>query len=66
MAAKKRIYMVSSEDGERLIEASSKSQAISFVANSQFDAEVATQSELVRLISTGTSVEGMDESTEAA
>lgn len=54
----KRIYVVTSADGERLIEAANKAQSVSFVAKSTITAEVASQADLVRLITAGVSVEG--------
>jgi hypothetical protein len=64
--AAKRIYVVTTADGERLVEASSKSQAVTYVANSTITAEVASQSDLVRLVGDGVSVEGTGDPAEAA
>lgn len=67
MAAQKRIYVVRSHsDGERLVEASTKAQAISFVAKHTITAEVAGQSELVRLVQSGILVEKAGDNTEEA
>lgn len=65
MAAQKRIYVVRSHSGgERLVEASNKAQAISFVAKNTITAEVASQSELVRLVQAGITVEGVGDPAE--
>jgi hypothetical protein len=64
MAANKRIYVVTSHAGNRLVEASSKSQAITFVAKHTITAEVASQSDLVRLVQAGVLVEGVGDPAE--
>jgi hypothetical protein len=56
-AAVKRIYKVTSPYGVRLIESANKFQAIGFVAKSTFKAEVATQSDLVKMTKDGIEVE---------
>lgn len=62
MAATKRIYVVKyEEDGNepstRLVEATSQARALSFVIKDTMTVELASQSELVALITKGVSVE---------
>ena len=54
-----RIYIVSdNETGvSKLVRANNKSQAIRYVAENILDASVATQEELVKLLSSGSEVE---------
>lgn len=55
----KRIYMVHHHHSKnsRLIRAANVSQAIRFVANEEYDAHVASQFELVDLVTKGVAVE---------
>ena len=64
MAAQKRIYVVTTDAGARLVEAASKAQAISYVAKSTISAEVASQRDLVSLVANGLGVEGMGDPAE--
>lgn len=58
MAASQRIYLVVQPDGtQRLVRASVRSQALSHVASSLLTIHVATQDDLVDLLSNGTKVE---------
>lgn len=57
MESKKRIYLVSTPAGLRLIDAANKSQAINHVASTTITATVATQTDLVGLIQDGIKVE---------
>jgi len=52
-----RIYVVSSPAGTRLVNANTKSQAIAHVANDTIHANVASQTDLVELLSKGVTVE---------
>ena len=61
MAAQKRIYVVTTDAGARLVEAASRAQAISYVAKNTITADVASQRDLVSLVAAGVSVEGMGE-----
>ena len=55
-----RIYIVQSSKGTRLIKASLRQQALSHVANSEFTVRVASQDDLVNLLTVGTKVEQYD------
>ena len=52
-----RIYIVQSSKGTHLVKASLRQQALSHVANSQFTVRVASQDDLVNLLTAGTKVE---------
>jgi hypothetical protein len=53
-----RIYIVyGSQQGTRLVKASLRQQALSHVANGEFNIHVATQDDLVRELSEGTKIE---------
>jgi hypothetical protein len=53
-----RIYVVKNSTGEeRLIEATSQAQALSFVVKDTLTVELASQTELVRLVTEGIVVE---------
>lgn len=52
-----RIYVVGSPQGIRLVNASNKQQAVAHVANSTIRAHVASQNDLVDLLTKGISVE---------
>ena len=53
-----RIYVVKNSTGEeRLIEATSQAQALSFVVKDTLTVELASQTELVRLVTEGVVVE---------
>ena len=52
-----RIYVVGGPQGIRLVNATTKQQAIAHVANSTIRAHVATQTDLVELVGKGVSVE---------
>ena len=52
-----RIYLVVHGKNERLIEAESKSAALSYAVKTSFAVELASQSDLVRLVSDGAIVE---------
>lgn len=52
-----RIYVVGGPQGIRLVNASTKQQAIAHVANSTIKANVASQTDLVELIGKGVKVE---------
>ena len=56
--ATQRIYLVGTPSGDiRLVKASVRSQALSYVANSMLTLRVASQDDLVSAISSGKSVE---------
>ena len=55
-----RIYVVTSNDGARLIEAESKSQALSYAVRTTMKATLASQGDLVNLIGKGIGVERLD------
>ena len=55
-----RIYVVSSNDGARLIEAENKAQALSYAVRTTMKATLATQQDLVNLIGKGIYVERID------
>lgn len=60
MAAKSRLYRVIDNEGnaaDRLVEAGGQAQAIRHVARERYEARVATQHEIVKLVSTGVLVE---------
>jgi len=57
MAAIRRIYVVTTSSGNRLVEAQNKSQAINYVARNIIMAEVAGQRDLIGLVSAGIKVE---------
>lgn len=52
-----RIYVVGGPQGIRLVNATTKQQAIAHVANSTIKAHVASQTDLVDLVSAGVVVE---------
>jgi hypothetical protein len=52
-----RIYVVGGPQGIRLVNATTKQQAIAHVANSTINAHVATQIDLVELLTKGVAVE---------
>ena len=52
-----RIYVVGGPQGIRLVNATTKQQAIAHVANSTIKAHVASQTDLVELLTKGISVE---------
>jgi len=52
-----RIYVVGGPQGIRLVNAATKQQAIAHVANSTIKAHVASQNDLVELLTTGIAVE---------
>lgn len=52
-----RIYVVGGPQGIRLVNAATKQQAIAHVANSTIKAHVASQTDLVELLTKGISVE---------
>ena len=52
-----RIYVVGGPQGIRLVNAATKQQAIAHVANSTIHAHVASQTDLVELVSAGAKVE---------
>ena len=54
-----RIYLVGGPTGIRLVDATTRQQAIAHVANSIINATVATQHELVELLSKGVVVESL-------
>ena len=55
-----RIYVVTSESGNRLIEAESKNQALAFAVKTSMTVELAGQYDLVNLSRTGIEIEKMD------
>ena len=55
-----RIYIVQSSKGTRLVKASLRQQALSHVANSEFTVRVASQDDLVSLLTVGAKVEQYD------
>jgi hypothetical protein len=52
-----RIYTVTTNDGPRLVKASTRQQALSHVAHAMFDIRVSNQDDLVTLIGKGVKVE---------
>jgi hypothetical protein len=54
-----RIYVVGGPTGIRLVDATTKAQAIAHVANSTIHAHVASQKDLVELLSAGLTVEAL-------
>lgn len=52
-----RIYVVGSPQGIRLVNATTRQQAIAHVANSTIKAHVASQTDLVELLGKGVAVE---------
>ena len=52
-----RIYVVGGPQGIRLVNATTKQQAIAHVANSTINAHVASQTDLVELLTKGVAVE---------
>jgi hypothetical protein len=52
-----RIYVVGGPQGIRLVNATTKQQAIAHVANSTINAHVASQTDLVELLTKGIAVE---------
>lgn len=59
-----RIYLVNTPNGNRLIRASVKQQAISHAANSIMTARVASQNDLVDALASGIKVEDYKDSSE--
>lgn len=56
--AQKRIYLVGMPDGKaRLVKASLRQQALSYVANDLLTVQVATQDDLVTMLGAGVPVE---------
>ena len=55
--ATERIYLVKTGDKERLINATNKPQALSYAVRTTTTAELASQSDLVRLLGNGVTVE---------
>lgn len=67
MAAQKRIYLVVCDTGaERLINATSKAAAIHCCVKAAYSADVASQSDLVRLMQAGAKVVEASEATTLA
>jgi hypothetical protein len=54
---KSRIYVVQSPSGVSLVDSPSRSQAVSFVANSTIQAHVASQQDLVNYLGQGIGVQ---------
>jgi hypothetical protein len=54
-----RIYVVGGPTGIRLVDATTKQQAIAHVANSTINAHVASQKDLVELLAKGITVEAL-------
>jgi hypothetical protein len=54
-----RIYVVGGPTGIRLVDATTKQQAIAHVAHSTINAHVASQMDLVELLAKGIAVEGV-------
>ena len=54
---KERIYVVGGPTGIHLINAPSKQTAVAYVANSRYNAHVASQQDLVELLGKGVQVE---------
>jgi hypothetical protein len=54
-----RIYVVGGPTGIRLVDATTKQQAIAHVANSTINAHVASQKDLVELLARGVTVESV-------
>jgi hypothetical protein len=52
-----RVYLVKGSDQVRLVKASTKAQAIGFVARNMFTASVAKQDELIEALTNGKTVE---------
>jgi hypothetical protein len=50
---KERIYLVTGPTGDTLIKAPSRNAAVAFVASLQYNATVATQDELVQMLTKG-------------
>jgi hypothetical protein len=60
-----RIYVVGGPTGIRLVDATTKQQAIAHVANSTINAHVASQKDLVELLAKGIAVEALKASEQA-
>lgn len=60
-----RIYVVGGPTGIRLVDATTKQQAIAHVAHSTINAHVASQMDLVELLAKGIAVEGIKASEQA-
>lgn len=54
---KERIYVVGGPTGIHLVNAPSKQTAVAYVANSKYNAHVASQQDLVELLGKGVQVE---------
>lgn len=52
-----RVYLVKGNDQFRLVKASTKAQAVGFVARNMFTASVAKQDELIEALTSGLTVE---------
>jgi hypothetical protein len=52
-----RVYLVKGSDQVRLVKASTKAQAVGFVARNMFTASVAKQDELIEALTNGKTVE---------
>ena len=52
-----RVYLVKGGDQVRLVKASTKAQAVGFVARNMFSASVAKQDELIEALTNGLAVE---------
>jgi len=52
-----RIYVVTGEQQPRLVRASSQAQAIGYVVRNKYKAAVASQTDLIELLSQGVKVE---------
>lgn len=55
--AGKRIYLVGTKDGVRLVKAAVRQQALTHVANSLFEIRVASQDDLVEALGNGVKIE---------
>lgn len=55
--SQKRIYVVGTPDGVRLVRATVRSQALTHVAQSQFTVRVASQEDLVEYLGDGIEIE---------
>jgi hypothetical protein len=52
-----RVYLVKGSDQVRLVKASTKAQAVGFVARNMFTASVAKQDDLIEYLTSGKTVE---------
>ena len=61
MATENRIYLVKNSNGiERLIEATSKTAALAYAVKTTLAVELASQSQLVKLVQAGIEVESLE------